>query len=187
MEGFIKFVKQELTTMRHDPAFMSTILKKLLQTHCIDNISSSSSFAKKKEYARTSNVKPLGINEDVSTVLDDNLALSGVVDEDGEAYLCARASATDGGGYKLYRIKFDDSKSEMIYDLHYAPVTLAPYGPHRCISDATQLAEFSNDYIVMVRREDKWTVLCRSWKVRNDKGEFTLLRESYDTLAWPYK
>ena len=81
-------------------------------------------------------MKPLKINEDVFTVLDDNLALSGVVDKDGEAYLCARASAVDGGGYKLYRIKFDDSKSEMIYDLHYAPVTLAPYGPHRCIRDA---------------------------------------------------
>ena len=43
-----------------------------------------------------SNVKPLEINEDVSTVLDDNLALSGVVDKDGEAYLCAKASAADG-------------------------------------------------------------------------------------------
>ena len=187
LEGFIKFVKRELTTMRHDPAFMSTILKKLLQTHCIENISSNSSFGKKTAYARTSNVKPLQIDEDVSTVLDDNLALSGVVDKDGQAYLCARAGAAEGGGYKLYNIQFDDSKSKKIYDLHYAHANIAPYGPHRVISDATQLKQFSTDYILMVRREAKWTVLCRSWRVRNEMGEFSLLRASYDTLAWPFK
>ena len=134
-------------------------------------------------------MKPLDVREDVSTVLDNNLALSGVVDKDGQVYLCARAGAAEGGGYKLYNIQFDDSKSKSkkIYDLHYAPATIASYGPHRIISDATQLTQFSTDYILMVRGESKWTVLCRSWRVRNEMGEFSLLRQSYDTVAWPFK
>ena len=187
MEGFIKFVKQELTTMRHDPAFLSTVLKKLLRTHCIGNINSNNSINKMKGYARTSYVKPLKMSEDVAMALDDNLALSSVVDKDGKVYLCTRARAAEGGGYKLFNPESDNSNGERIYGLHYAPATITPSGPHRCISDATQLEQFATDYIIMMRREAKWTVLCRSWKVRNKRGEFEMLQESLENFVWAFK
>ena len=187
MEGFIKFVKKELTTMRHDPAFLATILKKLLRTHCIDSINSSNSYGNKKAYARRFHVRALSMKQNVATALEDSLALSGVVDKDGNVYLCAKASVTDGGGYKLFNVKFDDSKCEMVYNLHYARATIAPCGPHRRISDAFQLSRFATDYVLMVRREDKWTVLSRNWKVRKSSGQFELLKATLDNFTWAFK
>ena len=136
-------------------------------------------------------MKALKLKEDLTTVFYENNALSGLVGNDRKLYLCAKAGAKKGGGHDLYSLEFDHGNSATVYNLHYAPVRLAKNSPITHIRDSTDLNAFASDYFVMVKVDTQsekqlWTVICRSWKIRNKGGVLALLEEEVEIYSWPH-
>ena len=187
-EGFIKYVKGELTTFRHDPSFLSTTLRKLFQTHYIDIINSTNNVHQRRSYSKMNNVKSLKVDAGPNTALETNVALSGLVGGDNQLYICTKAGAANGGGHNLHRLKFDDAKGVTVYDLYYATVTIDANIPNKHIKTPSEMNSFAIDYFLLVKNDEldnhSWTVICRSWKVRNEEGVLALLNESGNNYTW---
>ena len=113
-------------------------------------------------------------------VFDDNNVLSGIIGNDNEIYLCKKVLANEGGGFNLFKLQFDNDHGGTVYKLHYAPVTLGYESDPIHVCDRKLLETFTRQRIVMAKHyecfdgsnEYPWTVLCRSWKVRDRKGIF---------------
>ena len=92
----------------------------------------------------------------------------------------------------MHSLDFDDVNGSKVYDLHYAPVSLAANGPHMHVANSKELESFASDYFVIVLRLDPtsdkqlWTVVCRSWRVRNAEGMLALLRPGVQNYTWPH-
>ena len=47
-----------------------------------------------------------------------------------------------------------------------------------------ELNEFVQDYISMAKYDNLWTLISRSWKVRNARGQMVLLDEEEYVHVW---
>ena len=152
----------------------------------LNQVNANNSFHKNTEYSRTSNLKCLKGSDNIGKVFDDNNVLSGITGYDKEMYLCQKVLANEGGGFHLFNLQFEDDNGGTVYELHYAPVQLGYEAQPIHTLDRSGLGTFTRQHIVMEKHyecfdgsnEYPWTVLCRSWKVRDSKGRFALLKES---------
>ena len=186
-EGYIQNVKRELTGMRHTSRYMKTILMKLLRTYFIEIVNENNSVHQEAEYERASNVKFLSTDVGVQEALRTKNVLCGLVGHDNGLYICQKAT---GGGHQLTRLLFDDHKGRMIYNLYYAPVTV--HAETKRMDGIVDVKSFSKDYFFMARCEEAmdfngWTVICRSWLVRNEFGKFQLPKEREAKFTWRLK
>ena len=148
-KGYIKYIKREMSGMRHTPKFFGTILSKLLKMFFIDQVNANNSFHKIREYSRTCNLKCLKGSDDMGKVFDNNNVLSSIIGNDNEIYRCKKVLANEGGGFNLFKLQFDDDNGGTVNELHYAPVRLGYESDPIHVLDHKLLETFTRQHIVM--------------------------------------
>ena len=123
-------------------------------------------------YARTNNVRIYSkrtSHAEVFTILDKEVFVSGVVNDMGNLLICVEVNA--GKGIKLIPLIFNDNNGRWCLNLWYAEVAIGPVC--RVVQDRAELKELCIDYFLMLRHNQEsslWTVICRSWCVRTERG-----------------
>jgi hypothetical protein len=192
-ESYIQNIKRELTSMRHTIQFLVTILRKLVSTMVFSLLNENNPHNVEEKYARTYNFKVYNPKGDLSSILAND-AVFGVIDKEGRMFVCVENSR--GGKISLHPTVFDDAEGYWCYNLWYSPASLGVATV--CCATRKELIEMSSDFFVMLRPvglEDTTqsslgsnlmfthrTVVCRSWRVRNDHGKLSLPDPQLKTL-----
>jgi hypothetical protein len=189
-ERYIQNIKREITSMRHTIEFLVTTLTKVLSTMVFSVLNENNPHNVKEEYSRTYNFKVY--KGDLSKILAND-AVFGLIDKEGRMFVCVENSR--GGGISLHPAMFDDAAGRWCYSLWYSPVSLGVATV--CCASRKELMEMSSDFFAMLRPvglEDTQlgiesnltsthrTVVCRSWRVRNDQGNLSLPEPQLNTL-----
>jgi hypothetical protein len=106
-------------------------------------------------------------------ILDQEVFVSGLVDESSDLFICFQESV--GKGIKLLPVIFNDNDGKWCLNLWYAKPTLEQN--YLFASDRAELKDFCRDYFLMLRHNDEsslWTVICRSWQICTELGMFEL-------------
>ena len=182
-EKFIQFIKRELTTMRHTDQFLVTLLEKVLRTSTLDQLNEDNHYSQRARaiYTRTDKLriyKASNVRELSSTHLEKDVVMAGLVDSDGNLWLCAQK--TRDQPFAIYQVEFDDNEGMWTYDLWYSRATLG--SETEIYEDREQLLDFASDYFLLLRLETRHTVICRSWRVRTKGGELRLPLPTKSTL-----
>ena len=194
-EAYLQYIKDELVSFRHDDHFMVSVLRNLLRTSYLGYLNENNPLGQFKKYDRLMNVRVYSSSTSPSELLQDlgdNALLSGAIVED-RLYLCLHNRADNGRGISLHPIRFEDNVGYWRYNLWYAKTT--PDADQEVIHTTREkLEDVCCDYFILVpaisqltgddsadgnkskvfEQNPKYTVLCRSWKVRDDQGRIRL-------------
>jgi len=183
-ESFIQNIKRELDNMRHTEEFLGTVLRKVLCTMVLEWLNEDNPYNQKTEYARTDKFKIYKTDE-ASSVLAKNNAVSGIIDKQGKMILCVE----QGGQFALHPVVFNnDDGGYWKYNLWYSRAEVG--AASEVYSSRKEVLEQASDYFLMLRpivphqsdTEHHQTVICRSWRVRNQSGELALPMPKPETL-----
>jgi hypothetical protein len=175
-EAFIRSVKSEISTMRYQTSHLKSLLVRLLQTKTLNYLNRNNPLDKSKVYARTNHVRVYAKGatcQEPSMILEQEVFVSGSINRRGDIFICFEERA--GQGIKLIPVVFDDLNGKWCLNLWYANARLGSNFQFVC--DRAELKEFSQDYFLMLRhsRESSlWTVICRSWRIRDNSGDLSL-------------
>ena len=175
-EAFIRSVKSEISTMRYQTSHLKSLLVRLLQTKTLNYLNRNNPLDKSKVYARTNHVRVYAKGatcQEPSMILEQEVFVSGSINRRGDIFICFEERA--GQGIKLIPVVFDDLNGKWCLNLWYANARLGSNIQFVC--DRAELKEFSQDYFLMLRhsRESSlWTVICRSWRIRDNSGDLSL-------------
>ena len=189
-EKYIQNIKAEISNMRHTTDFLATILRKVLRRQALEQLIQNNPYQQKKEYARVDNFKIYKLkcsDQEPSTVLSGNNAVSGIIDGEGGMMLCVERKGQPGQ-FALHPVLFENDKNGFWrYDLWYSQAEIGPVS--RMCTSRKEVLELASDYFMMLlppippdatlRRQ---TVICRSWRVRNQNGELALPMPRKSTL-----
>ena len=173
--------------MRHTDDFLVTILRKVFKTLVLARVMEDNPYDQKTQYARRENFKIYKIkqDEDPSDVLEDNNAVSGIIDDQGRMMLCVEHVGDSTRDIALYPVVFNkDQDGQWRYDLWYSQAEIGPAS--EVWKDRKEVAEKAADFFLMLRPiavKDRHTVICRSWRVRDQRGKFRLPTPSKGTLT----
>ncbi len=175
-EAFIRSVKSEISTMRYQTTHLQCLLVRLLQTKTLNFLNRNNPLNKNTIYSRTNNVTVYAKGrscEEPSMILENEVFVSGVVNYCGVTLICFEERA--GQGIKLFPVLFDDQNGKWCLNLWYANARLG--SDFQIVRDRSELKKISQDYFLMLRHNKEnslWTVICRSWRVRDHLGFLNL-------------
>ena len=179
-ESYIQAIKGELENMRHTVKFLCTVLRKVLQTAIFSAINEGNPMSKRAEYARTCNFKVyMGVYtgskqiHSMHNYFERDIAMAGIIDREGKLWLCWQA--TRQKEISLYPVVFKDAEGKGCYNLWYAPASLGVSS--RQLKERHELSQKASDFFLMLRHRDfgsGWTVICKSWRVRDGEGKLRL-------------
>ena len=183
MESYFQVVKGELTSFRHDDDFMVTILTKILRTSFLAHMNQGNPYSETKEQARTLDFNVYLGTCDVSAALNDDKKFPSGVVVDDKLYLCfGRGGRSEDRSVSLVELQFDDTNGKWRYNLWYAPVCAnaaqdAPTKMSReeVLGRASDFFVLLPEFVVGCDTPHVHTVLCKSWKLRDECGNFRLL------------
>jgi hypothetical protein len=187
-EKFIQYIKGELKNMRHTTEFLATILRKVLRRMMLEKLIEDNPYQQKKQYARVDNFKiyKLGKSDkEPSIVLANNTAVSGIIDAQGRMLLCVERTG-ERGQFALHPVLFNnDGSGFWRYNLWYSQAEIGQVS--KVCTSRKEVLELAHDYFLMLRpiADDAppcQTVICRSWRVRNQSGELALPVPDLKTL-----
>ena len=124
-------------------------------------------------------------DQEPSIVLANNTAVSGIIDAQGRMLLCVERTG-ERGQFALHPVLFNnDGSGFWRYNLWYSQAEIGP-NSKECTS-RKEVSELASDCFLMLRPIQFDTVLCqtvicRSWKVRNQSGELALPVPDLKTL-----
>lgn len=190
-EGYIQFLKAEITSMRHNDQFMQTVLKKLVTTCILEYMNEGNQLSNAKQYARKLNFKVYSSTTKLKEFFQSADMISGVV-VCNIMYVCFANKGSKNKEITLLPLRFDDKNGMIRYSLWYAPLV------HCSADDADVLTcpsrdalpSMASDYFLSVpmieinpgKGSPLHTVLFRSWKIRDPKGSHVLLTPPADLL-----
>ena len=184
-EKYIQNIKGELKNMRHTNKFLATILRKVLRRMTLEKLIEDNPYYQKKQYARVDNFKIYKLensDQEPSIVLTKNTAVSGIIDAQGNMLLCVEGK----GQFSLHPVQFNnDGNGFWRYNLWYSQAEIGPVS--KVCTSRKEVLELASDCFLMLRPIQSDTVLCqtvicRSWRVRNESGELALPRPNKETL-----
>lgn len=178
-ESYIQNVKREISTMKHNENYLKTILIKILKTEILDYFNKDNPFSKAKKYSRTSHVRIYNKGLKHSTVEDvfaQEDIVSGVIDKNGYPLVCFEESRVRGIG--LYPLVFNDNNGMWKLNLWYSE-TRPEINHFSVYKSREELLKDCADFFILLREKDTIntsvrTLICRSWRVRDDRGNFRL-------------
>lgn len=187
-EKYIKFVKKVLYAMPQNDSFLTTAMRTLLQSHCLDQLMEDNMHTPDGTSERLSNIK---VYKDANTLCVENwfkgkplcgVTLKGIK----KIFLCIKGV---GNGIELFEIDFADNEGEWKYNLWYAPLYMNDRGvapnyfkgkkPSCSVSNRDDLKTLISDSVIihpMVTSEANYkaknghTVISWNWKVRVEDG-----------------
>ena len=184
-EKYIQNIKGELKNMRHTNKFLVTILRKVLRRMTLEKLIEDNPYYQKKQYARVDNFKIYKLensDQEPSIVLTKNTAVSGIIDAQGNMLLCVEGK----GQFSLHPVQFNnDGNGFWRYNLWYSQAEIGPVS--KVCTSRKEVLELASDCFLMLRPTQPdtapcQTVICRSWRVRNESGELALPRPNKETL-----
>lgn len=174
-ESYIQNVKREISTMKHNEQYLKTILTKMLRTDVLDSFNKENPFSKAKKYSRTSHVRiynkglKYAMVEDVFSQED---VVSGVINKKGNILVCFEESRVKG--ICVYPLIFNDNRGSWKCNLWYSE-TLTQFQHSSVYKNREELLEDCSDFFILLREREAnntsiRTMICRSWRVRDDMG-----------------
>jgi hypothetical protein len=106
-------------------------------------------------------------------ILEQGVFVSGSINYCGDTFICFEERV--GQGIKLFPVVFDDLNGKWCLNLWYANAQLG--SDFQFVCDHAELKDFSQDYFLMLchsRENSLWTVICRSWRIRDNIGDLSL-------------
>ncbi len=178
MEAYIQLLKNETSVMRHSDEFMVTILSKLLRTSFLDHANEGNPYTERSRYARTFNFRVYPHHTNMKGLFSNSSIPCGVI-IDGKMYLC-QDSFGRSSGVTLMGIRFNDNTGQWRYNLWYASCELDPIKRLIC-RDREEIVKRATDFFAMfpmtvseTSQVISHTVLCKSWRVRDELGGLSL-------------
>jgi hypothetical protein len=140
----------------------------------LEDLNLDNPLQKKTKYARLSDFNVYSTQ--LHDVLQNEKYVSGIIDRSGKMYVCYEAKRN--AGIDLHPIVFDDDGGEWVLNLWYAKASVGP--SDRTVADRTELLNECHDEFLLLKMKDciansdsgKSTVICHSWRVRVNSGEF---------------
>jgi hypothetical protein len=178
-ESYIQNVKKEISTMKHTEQYLKTILTKMLKTDVLAFFNKDNPFSNGKKYSRTSHVRIYNKGLKHSTVEDvfsQEDIVSGVINMKGHLLVCFEESRVKGIG--VHPLIFDDIKGTWKCNLWYSETL--PQSHHSSVYKSREdLLKDCMDFFILLRERDTnntsmRTMICRSWRVRDDIGRLRL-------------
>ena len=178
-ESYIQNVKREISTMKHNEKYLKTILTKILRTDVLASFNKDNPFSKIKKYSRTSHVRIYNKGLKHSTVEDvfsQEDIVSGVISTKGHLLVCFEESRFKGIG--VHPLILDDIKGFWKCNLWYSETL--PQSHHSSVYKSREdLLKDCIDFFILLRERDTnnismRTMICRSWRVRDDIGRLRL-------------
>ncbi len=178
-ESYIQNFKREVSTMKHTEQYLKTILTKMLRTDVLDSFNETNPFSRAKKYSRTSHVRiySRGVKYAcVEDVFSQEDIVSGVIDKNGNLLVCFEKSRVKGIG--VHPLIFNDTNGSWTFNLWYTETM-----PQSLLSHAyksrEELLQECGDFFILLREKNTTntsmrTMICRSWRVRDDKGKLRL-------------
>jgi hypothetical protein len=174
-----KNVKREISTMKHNERYLKTILTKMLRTDVLDSFNKENPFSKAKKYSRTSHVRIYNKGQKhakVEDVFSQEDIVSGLIDKEGNGLVCFEESREKGIG--AYPVNFNDSKGRWKFNLWYSEA-LPQISYSHLYKNREELLGDCKDFFILLRERGTnnssiRTMICRSWKVRDDMGTLRL-------------
>jgi hypothetical protein len=175
-EAFIKFFKREISVVRHHPSYLSTLLDKVMTTSVFKHLCEKYKMWSRTEYSNLFQFRVY--NKDLSTVLQENEYVTGVIDKNGDLYCCLEEERS--GVVKLFRINFDDGEGVWILNLWYAKARIGSL--ERVVDNRAILLDEFHDFFLLLKmkpeicsgessnNQRRSTVICKSWRVRVENG-----------------
>ncbi len=137
--------------------------------------------AQTKKYARTSHVRIYKKGQRyamVEDVFSHEDIVSGVISKAGNLLVCFEESC--GKGIKVYPLIFSDEIGSWKFNLWYSETV--PQNQHSHVyKGREELLEDCCDFFILLREKDTndnnsmRTMICHSWRVRDDMGKLRLL------------
>ena len=180
-ESYIQNIKREIIVMRHNDTFLSTILRKLLETQVLSLFNQDNPFFETQQYARTGNMKIYKKKPSFTDILKDfnsHNVVVGMIDVKDVIYVCYFCN----DGISAYPLKFDDEVGFWACHLWYSNTSLLDCPLQ--FTSRESLNEVSHDFFLLLRqnKSKESTLLCRSWRVRNAHGQLELPLPQKDIL-----
>jgi len=177
-EQFIKCLKKEVATLRHNTNSLKNLLQKLVTTMVLRDLNINNPLRESTVRSRLFDFKVYRCdkNEDAIDVLKLNQFLTGVVDKSGSLYVCFLIQKE----YRLFKLLFDDQNGMCLLNLWYSKVRLSR-GSIK-FSDRGEMLDFAIDHFILLKQasdddediEGLATVICHSWRVRMEDGRLEL-------------
>lgn len=169
-EKFIKWIKREITVIRHETSHLKTILNKILISSTLNDLNEPNPLREVTLYARLGDFKIYKKGKGYSNpndVITQDSFVSGIIDNEGKLYICFESGR--GKGIDLHQISFSDERGLWRLNLWYAPPMVADNSQFH-FSSKSELSDFPADHFVMFCHsfgdDEKGTVICHSWRVR---------------------
>ena len=170
-EKFIQHIKKELSGFRHKDEHMKTLLLKMLRTKIFDIIDKDNQFSQRTTYARTIDFKTY------DNVLSNEHFFSGVI-IDGKMFMCFKSESGSTRSDMLFlalkNLKFT-GEGCWNYNLWYETISIDENPSMHC--SRHHVLEQSSDFFILfplMNDGKKFTMICKSWKIRDKDGKFRL-------------
>ena len=153
----------------------------------LDHFNKDNPLCKRAVYAKTINFTIYKSHTTPEALLDEDVVSSGVILDD-RLYICF---ASSGPEVVLKRLNFNDNAGKWHYNLYYAPASIVLSNTEDVIlSSREEVIEKSSDVFALFGRvlsnEDLcFTMICRSWRVRDDHGKLRLPTPREDVFYQP--
>ncbi len=178
-ESYIQNIKREISTMKHNEHYLKTVLTKMLRTEVLDYLNTDNPFSKAKKYSRTSHVRIYNKGSKHSTVEDvfaQEDIVSGVIDKKGHPLVCFEESRARGIG--VHPLIFNDNEGSWKCNLWYSEMS-TQINHLKVYKNREELLQDCADFFILLRDKDTTstllrTMVCRSWRVRDDGGKIRL-------------
>jgi len=185
-EKFIQLIKNELSGFRHKDEHMKTLLVKMLRTKIFDIINKDNQFSQRTTYARTIDFKTY----DKAKALSNEHFFSGVIIDD-KMFMCFNAESgsarSDMTLLTLKSLKFTGKAGCWNYNLWYETISIEEDASKSKRYSRHDVLEHSSDFFILFPLKNdrtKFTMICKSWKIRDERGTLRLPTPLTSTLTW---
>lgn len=183
-EKFIKYIKREVSTMRHDTNQLKILLEKLFCTSLLRRFNDDNPLKYRNSYEKLSDFKVYRQKKTAngqtsiytpSQVLENLDYISGGVDIHGNFLLCFTTGQNKP--IELYEIQFHDMDGVWMLNLWYSDVSIGQKVAE--VKERKELTGLFTDHFIMLKHPDvkiqgRRTVICHSWLVRVQGGNLQL-------------
>ena len=151
----------------------------MLRTDVSDSFNETNPFSRAKKYSRTSHVRiySRGVKYAcVEDVFSQEDIVSGVIDKNGNLLVCFEKSQVKGIG--VHPLIFNDTNGSWTFNLWYTETMPQSLLSH-VYKSREELLQECGDFFILLREKNTTntsmrTMICRSWRVRVDKGKLRL-------------